>query len=443
MTKGVRYVVVLVMLALVGAFALVMRGWELPGMSRTSAAPPASKAPAAKAPEGKSGAPPGGSAPRPAIPVKVAAVVERLLADGVAFVAAVEPSVATTLGAEVDGRVAEMAVREGDRVVAGQTVVARIDAGPREIQLREARAAVRRAREELAKLRSGSRPEEIEQRAAEMGERKAIMDRMEQDHLRAQRLLREGLIATADLQRAEAEYLAAKEAHHRTAAAHRLTKAGPRPEEIAQAEADLAQVQARADRIADEVRRTTIRAAITGYVVRKHVDVGVWLRAGDKVVDLIALDPVFITGPVGEREVPRLRLGQAADVTVDAYAGRPFRGEVTAIVPSADPASRTFPVRVTVQNSGALLKAGMFARVAVRTGGGRTGLFVPKDALVRRGGQQFVFLVSGDAAQQLEVQSGIEDGGLVEVRAAGLAAGRRAITLGNEFLQAGMKVTPQ
>jgi multidrug efflux pump subunit AcrA (membrane-fusion protein) len=446
MKRPVRYLVAFLAAAAVVAFALVVRspwfaGPARPAATAETAAPAQPRAPGA-APAVSAGNPRGGGQ-RPAIPVTVAAVVERPLRDEVNFVAAVEPSVATTVGAEVDGRVIDLPVREGDAVAGGQTVVARIEAGPREIQLREARAAVARAREELAKLQRGYRAEEIEQRAAEVAERKAIMDRAEQDHLRAQRLHRDQMIATADRDRAESEYLAAKQAHQRALAAHRMMRTGPRPEEIAQAAAELAQAEARADRIADEIRRATVRAAITGYVVKKHVDVGVWLRPGDRIVDLIALDPVFITGPLGEREVPRLRLGQAATVSVDAYPGRSFGGRVTAIVPEADPASRTFPVRITVANPGGLLKAGMFARVAVQAGESRQGLFVPKDAVVRRGGQQFVFVVRGDAADQVKVETGVEDGALVEVRGASLAAGQRTVTLGNEFLQTGMKIAIQ
>lgn len=444
MSRPVRYGIVAVALAVIAAFALLGRGTSVFGTAKTPAttqgppAKPQDAKPPAGAPPARPDGGPGG--PPRAIPVKVAAIVERPLLDEVSFVAAVEPSVATTIGAEVDGRVAAMPVREGDRVVAGETVIARVDAGPRDIQLREATAAVARAREELRKLQRGYRQEEIDQRAAEMAERKAILDRAEQDFVRAQRLHREAMIATAELQRAEADYLAAKQAHQRTLAAHRMMQAGPRAEEIAQAEADLAQAQARADRIADEIRRTTVRAAITGYVVKKHVDVGAWLRAGDRIVDLITLDPVYVTGPVGERELPRVGVGQTATVTVDAHPGRPFTGKVTAIVPGADAASRTFPVRVTVQNPGTLLKAGMFARVAVRTGEGRKGLFLPKDAVVRRGGQHFVFLVNDDTAQQVKVDPGLEDGALVEVRGQGLTVGQRAVTLGNEFLQPGMKV---
>jgi multidrug efflux pump subunit AcrA (membrane-fusion protein) len=445
MPRSVKYVVALAALAALGAWALRARGPEStegPRAPGSQASAPA-KTPAPPAAPGAPVNAPGGRPPRPAIPVKVVAVEERPLVEEVAFVAAVEPSVATTIGAEVEGRVAEMRVLEGDRVEAGKTAIARIDAGPREIQLREAQASVARAREELDKLRRGYREEEVEQRAAEMAEQKALMDRAAADFKRAERLHAEQIISLAELQRFQAEYLAAKQKHQRMDAAHRMMQAGPRPEEIAQAAADLAQAQARADRIVDEIRRTTIRAAITGYVVRKHVDVGVWLRPGDKVVDLIALDPVFITGAVGEREVPRLRSGQSAAVTVDAHPGRTFRGRVSAIVPGADVASRTFPVKVTVENPGGSLKAGMFARVAVRTGQGGKGLFLPKDAVVRRGGQEFVFLVNGDAASQIKVETGAEVGGLVEVRGGGLAVGQRAVTLGNEFLQPGMKVAPQ
>lgn len=443
--RSVKYIVALAALAALGAWALLARGpesAEAPKAPGSQASAPA-KTPAPPAAPGAPVKAPGGPPPRPAIPVKVAAVEERPLVEEVAFVAAVEPSVATTVGAEVEGRIVEMPVLEGDRVAGGKTVLARIDAGPREILLREAQAAVAKAREELEKLRRGYRAEEIEQRAAETAEQKAMMDRAEQDYRRAERLHTEQIISVAERQRFEAEYLAARQKHQRVAAAYRMMQAGPRPEEIAQAEAELAQMQARADRIADEIRRATIRAAITGFVVKKHVDVGVWLRPGDKVVDLVALDPVFVTGAVGEREIPRLQPGQGATVAVDAHPGRSFGGRVTAIVPGADPASRTFPVKVTVANPGGFLKAGMFARVSVRTGSGRKGLFLPKDAVVRRGGQEFVFVVNGDAAKQVRVQTGAEVGGLVEVRGDGLAAGQRAVTLGNEFLQPGMQVAPQ
>ena len=375
-----------------------------------------------------------------AVAVKTVPVVTRPVVEEVSFIASVEPSVSTTMAAEVAGAVVEAAVREGDRVEAGRTVLVRLDVTPREIQRREAAAAMARARQELDKLERGARDEEVAQGDAELAEQAAILAREKQDLDRAERLHREEIISLAELQRVAAAYEAARQRYRRLEEALGMIRAGPRAEEIAQARADLDGARARLDRVADEIRRSTIVAPISGYVVRKRVDVGAWVQPGTAVADLIALDPVEITGPVGEREIRQVRVGQAARVTVDAYPGRAFGGRVLAVVPGADPASRTFPVKVAVANPGALLKAGMFARVAVRTGEGRTGLFVPKDAVVRRGGQEFVFLVNGTAAELVRVRTGLEVNDLVEVEGDGLAAGQAAVTLGNEFLQPGMPV---
>jgi multidrug resistance efflux pump len=136
-----------------------------------------------------------------------------------------------------------------------------------------------------------------------------------------------------------------------------MARAGPRAEDIAQAETELAGAQARADRITDEIRRSVIvTPTTTGFVVRKRVDIGGWVQPGTSVVDLVALDPVHITGPVGEREIRRIAVGQPAAITVDAYPGSTFTGHVTAVVPEADAASRSFPVKVTVPNPDACLK---------------------------------------------------------------------------------------
>lgn len=376
------------------------------------------------------------------IPVKVVPVVKRPVVDEVRFIATVEPSIATTVGAEVSGRVMEMRTLEGDHVRGGDTILARLDPTPRQIRLREAMAEVTKAREELDKLRRGYREEEVAQRAAEVAEQQAVLERAEADYRRAERLYEDEIISLAELQRFKSEYQAARQKHQGALEGLRMARAGPRREEIAQAEAELSRAQARADRIEDEIQRSTIRAPITGFVVKKHVDVGAWVELGDQIVDLIALDPVFITGPVGEREIGRVRPGQRAALTVDAHPGRHFEGAVTAVVPGADATSRTFPVKVTVKNPDGVLKAGMFARVAVRTGRGHTGLFLPKDAIVRRGGRDFVFLVNADAAKLVRVETGAEVEGLIEVRGSDLAAGQMAVTLGNEFLQPGMKVRP-
>jgi RND family efflux transporter MFP subunit len=220
----------------------------------------------------------------------------------------------------------------------------------------------------------------------------------------------------------------------------RLLQAGPRMEEIAQAEAEYRRTAFVVERLEDELRRMTIVAPFTGFLVRKRVEVGAWLRPGDPVADLIDLDPVFVVGPVNEREASRLRTGARARVTLDAHPDRTFAGELAHVVPQADRESRAFPVKVRVRNPEHLLKSGMFARVALEIPGNRQALHVPKDAIVRRDGASLVFVVDGGVARARPVRTGVSAAGLVEVLDGAVVAGQEVVVVGNDALQDGAKV---
>lgn len=381
------------------------------------------------------------TAQMPPAPVVVAPVVEREVQRWVQIVGTVEPNLSTTVGAEVAGRVERFDPREGDAVAKGKTVLAQLDRTPREIALREAEALVAKAKEEWEKLKRGLRPEEIAQRQAEVQQLWALLDWATKDLERIKALYQDGAISLADLQRAESHYLAAKSQHERAVQALRLAQLGPREEEIAQAEAEYRRALAAYERLDDELRRTTILAPISGFLVKKYVEVGAWVDPGDRIADLVDLDTVFVTGPVNEKEIGRIKVGDRAQIIVDAYPDRAFQGRVAHIVPQADPLSRAFPVKVRVDNPpGHPLKSGMFARIAIQSGGGRKGLFVPKDAVVRQGSLAVVFVVQDGVARARKVEIGRVVGGLVEVVNGALKPGQEVVVTGNESLQDGAKV---
>jgi multidrug resistance efflux pump len=378
-------------------------------------------------------------AQRGPIPVEVATLVVRTLQEEVSFVATIEPNIATTVGAVVAGRVIRSDVREGDRVVA-RGVLMKLDPTAREIALREMRAAVEKARQEWERLRLGYRSEEIDQRRAEAEEQKALLARAKQDFGRAERLYGNELISRAEFERSQSEYLAAKEKHERTRAALRLAEAGPRKEEIGRAEAEFREAQARHDLIAYELDQTILRAPITGYLVKKYVEVGTWVNRGNPVVDLVDIDPVYATGPVGERQIDLLRDGLQATIMVDALSGKRFQGKVAHIIPQADPQSRTFPVKVRIPNRDGRLKSGMLARVTVTVGNARQGFLVPKDALVRRGADDVIFIVEDGSAREYGVKIGRAFEGFMEVENRALQPGQEIVIVGNESLSDGAKV---
>ena len=217
------------------------------------------------------------------------------------------PNITTTAGAVVSGRVVKAEVREGDPVERGKTLLMQIDRTSREIALRAADASVAKNREKWQRLRRGYRLEEVAQRRAESEEQKAILPRIEQDFKRGERLHRDELISLAELERLQSEFRAAKEKHGQTLAALQMAEAGPRREEIAEAEAELREAQARYDLIAYELDRTTLRAPLTGFLVRKYVEVGTWVKTGNPIADLVDLNLVYASGPVGERKISLLQ----------------------------------------------------------------------------------------------------------------------------------------
>ena len=374
------------------------------------------------------------------IPVEVAPVVSQTVQEEVFFIATLEPNVTTTVGAVVSGRVNRSEVREGDRVLRGKTLLMQLDKTSREIALRVAEASVAKSRENWQRLRRGYRQEEVAQRRAESEEQKAILSRTQQDFKRGERLYRDELISLAELERQQSEYRAAKEKFGRTLAALQMAEAGPRPEEIAEAEAELMEAKARYDLIVYELDRTTLRASLTGFVVRKYVEVGTWVKTGDPIADLVDLNPVYANGPVGERKISLLQKGLTAKVAVDALPGQSFEGTVTHIVPRADPQSRTFPVKVRIPNKDGRLKSGMLARVTVSLGNGRSGLLVPKDAVVRRGADQVVFVVENGVVKQVKVKTGRAVQQLLVIHNSDLKPNQEVVIIGNESLTDGAKV---
>ena len=385
------------------------------------------------------------------IPVRVAVIEEQRLAEEISFVATLEPNVTTTVGAMVAGRINKIGVREGDRVIAGKTQLVELDRRAREIALRENEAVVERTRQKWNELKTGYRREEVAQRKAEFDEQKAIAERAEKDWQRADQLFRDQFISRSELDRVKSEWAAAKEKQNRLQAALELAERGPRQEEIAQAEAEFREAEAQRDLIAYELSRTKVVAPFTGYVVKKHADVGGWVNPGDRLMDVVDLDPIFATGPVGERRVDILKEGLTAKVGLDAIPGRVFDGRIAHIVPQADVRSRTFPVKVSIANADGRLKSGMLARVTVQVPAERASLVVPKDAVLQQGGAQIVFTVEGDTAHSHKVRTGRTVAGAVEIFHDSLRAGQQVAILGNELLKdrtkvrvdSGRKVTPK
>lgn len=151
-----------------------------------------------------------------------------------------------------------------------------------------------------------------------------------------------------------------------------LILAGPRPGEVDLAEAQVAQAQAEVDILEAKREKLSLRTPIAGLVTERTVHEGEVVVVGARLFTISRLDPVVLTIYVPETQIGRVRVGQVADVHVDAYPEQAFRGEVVNIASRAEFTPRNiqtleertttvFAVRIKLPNPERLLKPGMSA----------------------------------------------------------------------------------
>jgi multidrug resistance efflux pump len=331
------------------------------------------------------------------------------------------------LSSKVGGRVARTEVREGDLVKAGRPLVVfdapelraqlrqyqaklaaaqadldRTNNGPRYEEKENARAAMAAAEARHQRLKAGFRSEEIEQAQADVASAEAECVAAQRDMARARRMLGSRSMSQADYDTMVGTYdrlrgkLAAAKAKlkllktgsrpeeiaeaaaevDRLRASYRLLEEGSRWEDIAAAKARVAELQARVEELKVNLEETILRAPEPAVVEVLAVRKGDVVAANQPVVRVLRADDLWVKVYVPETELGKVRLRQAVEVTIDSYPGRRFRGEVYLInsvseftprnIQSADERRhQVFGVRVRVADPQGVFKSGMAATVLV------------------------------------------------------------------------------
>lgn len=285
----------------------------------------------------------------------------------------------TEVSFRIAGHVRERLVKEGERVSHG-TVVARLESLDleHEVALRQAEVAVARAT--LADLQAGYRAEEIAQARASLAQAKAELTRAEADWQRQQALFTQGAVAARETEALQAAFEIARgradEAGQRLA----LLEKGFRREQIEQARAQLQQAEEALALARTRLGYAELTAPMDGVVLAENVEPGEFVAAGTPVVTIGALDPVWLRGYINEADLGRVKLGQAARVTIDTYPGKSFSGSVTFIAQDAEFTPKNvqteqervklvYRIKITLPNPDQELKPGMPADAEIDLGG--------------------------------------------------------------------------
>jgi membrane fusion protein, multidrug efflux system len=288
-----------------------------------------------------------------------------------------------TVSTDVSGIVAEVAVRENDRVEKNQLLF-RLDDEPYRIALDSARAQLGTVKNELATLQATYRQNlaQVEQANTDVAFTQAQFGRQ-------QDLLRRGVTTQAAFDQAQHDVNAARE---RVTAAQRqaeatLAQLGGAPDGKLEDHPRYRQAQAQVDRAERDLRHTLVRAPMPGVVAR--VDallVGEYLPAAQTAFSLIAADHVWVEANPKETDLTFLKPGDAASVTVDAYPGRQWRATVASISPASGAEFSVLPaqnasgnwvkvvqrvpvrLRVDLPADAPPLRSGMSVEVSIDTG---------------------------------------------------------------------------
>jgi Cu(I)/Ag(I) efflux system membrane fusion protein len=199
---------------------------------------------------------------------------------------------------------------------------------------------------------------------------------------------------------------------------------------------DLSDAQVRRiEETGEALREIAVPSPASGYVVEKDVVQGAAVQPGMRLFRIAGLDRVWVEAEVYESELPRVRAGQSAVVTLPYLPGEELRGRVSLILPALNPESRTGRVRIEIANRNGLLKPDMYADVLLRTEG-REVPMVPESAVIYTGPRQLVFVDLGEGRfRQREVRLGAKYGDAFEVLS-GLQPGDRVVTSGSFLIDA-------
>lgn len=378
-----KFVILVVFLALLG-----LLGWEV--YTKVTA------------PSTGEGRPQG----KPSVAVEIQPVKTGTIRDVGVFTGTLHPRSRFLVAPKIGGRLESLPVHVGDSIAPGM-LVAVLDEGEYAQQVEQARAELEVARAQLEESRSAL---EIAGRELE----------------RVKELRRKKIASESELDAADADFKA-RQAKHQVA---------------------LAQVnQKRASLKAAEVRLSYTRIQAGGdgngalwVVGERFVDEGALLAPNNPIISVLDIGSLIAVVHVIEKDYPKIKTGQGASITAEAFPEERFTGRIVRLAPLLKETSRQARVEIEVPNPEAQLKPGMFVRAEIEFNRHENALLVPESALVRREGVRGVFTVDTDGmkARFIPVKTGIMENDAVEILEPPIT--EPVVTLGQHLLDDGSAV---
>ncbi len=365
------------------------------------------------------------------IPVKVAEARLTNLQRVLELTGEIKPAAAVNVYPKIGGEIIEKIDAEtGDNIKKGDLLAVLKDETIK-AQLEEAVAG-------LAAAEAGLKQSEanLQAASANLKSSKANLELTKKEQHRVESLYQADAISEQELDRintqsevAEAQYNAA-EAQQKAA----LETKNLAITQIDRAKAALKQLQI----VHGEYK---IYAPISGFVAARYMEQGDRSNPTQPVIRISQEDELKIACSVTEKDFPHLKKGMKAEITVDAFPEKVFKGVVAVISPTIDPATRTAGIEIHIPNEKYELRSGMFARIKLYLGE-RKALAVPIESLNKMPGtgSYYVYIVKDSKATLKNVKTGLTQGDFTEITD-GLTEKNLVVTRGQNRLYDGARVS--
>jgi HlyD family secretion protein len=394
-------------------------------------------------------------------PVETEKVTLRDIREVVSASGKIFPEKEVKISSDVSGEIVELYVEEGDSVKAGQ-LLAKIDPEAYVSAVERADASVNASKSELARSKSA-----IENATAQIEQIKAQVENATRVHERNKKLKADGVISAQDFEASESN-LSQLQANLRSAeASYRSAQQGAKS-----AEYNVASSEASRKEIRTSLSRTTIAAPTAGIISKLNVEqgervVGTMQMTGTEMMRIANFNSMEVQVEVSENDILRVSIGDTADIEVDAYLDKKFKGVVTEMASSAANTGTgavqqltsdqvtNFIVKIRIlqdsysalANQSMPFRPGMSATVDINTHTEKDVITIPIQAVTTREKEEkegdstkteiktseekeideVVFVYEADTARMVKVETGIQDNEYIQVLS-GLEPGQEIIT---------------
>jgi RND family efflux transporter MFP subunit len=325
-----------------------------------------------------------------AAPVKVMKVVRQRISEKMSFTGTIEPWRKQTITPDIGGKVAQIYVKEGDRVSAGQ-LLAEMDTETLRLQIKQAEAGA--------------------------AVTEAAFNDAKKDKERMDRLLKEKAVSEQQSEKVKLAF------------------------EAAQAQRDQAVSGLNLARHALDV--SIMKAPFGGVIASKNAEVGDVINpmmggfsTSSGVLTLMDFSKVKLVIEVTPNDIGRIRMGQKAILRTPSFPNRDFEGIVRMVGMTAEASTKKFRVEIATENPDLVLRPGTFGNIHIEVNSREGALAIPQNAILEN---RYVFVASGNKALRREVTIGLQSTTLVEVLN-GIQEGELVIVEGNFGLEDGTEI---